>query len=137
MCIRDRREDHLDLTDWKAYMNGGGRPAEVAAHRFNVQRTIFVGGNKPRVDRYLVNPRIDAWEDDNEVVPDNPDEARWYADYCIAMMGLYEAIGRRRANFCFAVGTPDIRPGDPADVWPHLLPAIRHAHACLLYTSNY
>ena len=125
----DQREDRLNLTDWKAYMNGGGRPAEVAAHRFNVQRTIFVGGNKPRVDRYLVNPRIDVWEDDNEVVPDNPDEARWYADYCIAMMGHYEAIGRRRANFCFAVGTPDIRPGDPADVWPHLLPAIRHAHA--------
>ena len=123
----DQREDHLDLTDWKAYMNGGGRPAEVAAHRFNVQRAIFVGGNKPRIDRYLVNPRIDAWEDDNEVVPDNPDEARWYADYCIAMMGLYESIGRRRANFCFAVGTPDIRPGDPSDVWPHLLPAVRHA----------
>ena len=123
----DQREDHLDLTDWKAYMNGGGRPAEVAAHRFNVQRTIFVGGNKPRVDRYLVNPRIDAWEDDNEVVPDNPDEARWYADYCIAMMGLYEAIGRRRANFCFAVGTPDIRSGDASDIWPHLLPVVRHA----------
>ena len=123
----DQREDRLDLTDWKAYMNGGGTPAAVAAHRFNVQRAIFVGNNKPRVDRYLVNPRIDAWEDDNEVVPDQPDEARWYSDYCIEMMRLYESIGRHRANFCFAVGTPDIRPGDPADVWPHLLPAIRHA----------
>lgn len=124
----DQLEERLNLTDWKAYMNGGGRPAEVAAHRFNAQRNIFVGANKPPVDRYLVNPRIDAWEDDNEVVPDNPDEARWYADYCIEMMRLYESIGRRRANFCFAVGTPDIRAGDPADVWPHLLPAIRHAH---------
>ncbi len=123
----DQREDRLDLTDWKAYKNGGGAPAAVAAHRFNVQRNIFVGGNKPRVDRYLVNPRIDVWEDDNEVVPDNPDEARWYADYCIEMMRLYEAIGRRRANFCFAVGTPAVRPGEPDDVWPHLLPAIRHA----------
>ena len=123
----DQREDSLNLTDWKAYMNGGGTPATVAAHRFNVQREIFVGGNKPRVDRYLVNPRIDVWEDDNEVVPDNLDEARWYSDYCIEMMRLYESIGRRRANFCFAVGTPDVRPGDPADVWPHLLPAIRHA----------
>jgi len=123
----DQRDDNLNLTDWKAYKNGGGAPAEVAAHRFNVQRNIFVGPKKPPVDRYLVNPRIDVWEDDNEVVPDDPDEARWYANYCIEMMRLYEGIGRRRANFCFAVGTPDIRPGDPGDVWPHLLPAIRHA----------
>ena len=123
----DQREDNLNLTDWKAYMNGGGKPRDVAAHRFNVQRAIHAGANKPPVDRYLVNPRIDVWEDDNEVVPDNPDEARWYADYCIEMMRLYESIGRHRANFCFAVGTPDIRPGDPADVWPHLLPAVRHA----------
>ena len=123
----DQQEDRLNLTDWKAYMNGGGTPATVAAHRFNVQRNIFVGPNKPRADRYLVNGRIDAWEDDNEVVPDNPDEARWYATYCIEMMKHYESIGKRRANFCFAVGTPDIRPGDPADVWPHLLPAVRYA----------
>jgi hypothetical protein len=123
----DQKEDRLDLTDWKHYMNAGGTPATVAAHRFNVQRNIFVGANKPRVDRYLVNGRIDAWEDDNEVVPDNPDEARWYASYCIEMMRLYESIGKKRANFCFAVGTPDIRPGDAADVWPHLLPAVRHA----------
>jgi len=123
----DQREDRLDLTDWKAYKNGGGTPGAVAAHRFNVQRAIHAGANKPPVDRYLVNARIDVWEDDNEVVPDNPDEARWYSDYCIEMMRLYESIGRRRANFCFAVGTPHIAPGDPADVWPHLLPAIRHA----------
>lgn len=124
----DQLEDRIDLTDWKHYMNAGGSPADVAAHRFNAQRNIFIGANKPQVDRYLLNGRIDAWEDDNEVVPDNPDEARWYAAYCIAMMGLYESIGKRRANFCFAVGTPDIRPGDPADIWPHLLPAVRHAH---------
>ncbi len=123
----DQREDRLDLTDWKHYMNAGGTPQTVAAHRFNVQRSIHAGANKPKVDRYLVNPRIDVWEDDNEVVPDNPDEARWYSDYCIEMMRLYESIGKKRANFCFAVGTPDIRPGDPADVWPHLLPAVRHA----------
>ena len=123
----DQLEEQIDLTDWKHYMNGGGTPATVAAHRFNVQRNIFVGPNKPRVDRYLVNARVDVWEDDNEVVPDNPQEARWYAAYCIEMMRLYESIGKRRANFCFAVGTPDIRPGDPNDIWPHLLPAVRHA----------
>ena len=123
----DQLEERINLTDWKHYMNAGGTPEEVAAHRFNAQRTIFVGANKPRVDRYIINSRIDAWEDDNEVVPDNPHEARWYATYCIAMMRLYESIGKQRANFCFAVGTPDIRPGDPADIWPHLLPAVRHA----------
>lgn len=123
----DQFEERLNLTDWKHYMNQGGSPHDVAAHRFNAQRNIFVGANKPRVDRYLVNGRIDAWEDDNEVVPDNPDEAKWYADYCIEMMRLYESIGKKRANFCFAVGTPDVRPGDPGDIWPHLLPAVRHA----------
>ena len=123
----DQLEEQINLTDWKHYMNAGGSPADVAAHRFHAQRNIFVGGNKPRVDRYLRNGRIDIWEDDNEVVPDNPQEARWYAAYCIEMMRLYESIGKRRANFCFAVGTPDVRPGDPADVWPHLLPAVRHA----------
>ena len=107
-------------------MNGGGKPRDVAAHRFNVQRTIHAGANKPQVDRYLVNPRIDAWEDDNEVVPDNPDEARWVTHYCIEMMRLYESIGRRRANFCFAVGTPDCS-AIRARRWPHLLPAARHA----------
>lgn len=123
----DQRDDNLNLTDWKAYKNGGGAPREVAAHRFNAQRAIHVGPNKPPVDRYLVNARIDVWEDDNEVVPDNPDEAHWYADYCIEMMRLYESIGRHRANFSFAVGTPHIQPGHPADIWPHLLPAIRYA----------
>ncbi len=123
----DQLEERIDLTDWKHYMNQGGSPNDVAAHRFNAQRNIYVGANKPRIDRYLINGRIDAWEDDNEVVPDNPDEARWYAAYCVAMMRLYESIGRQRANFCFAVGTPDMRPGDAADIWPHLLPAVRHA----------
>ncbi len=123
----DQLEERLNLTDWKHYKNQGGSPQDVAAHRFNAQRNIYVGANKPRVDRYLINGRVDAWEDDNEVVPDNPDEARWYAGYCIEMMRLYESIGKKRANFCFAVGTPDIRPGDPADIWPHLLPAVRHA----------
>lgn len=123
----DQLEENLNLTDWKHYMKAGRTPQATADHRFNVQRNIFVGANKPRVDRYLVNNRIDIWEDDNEVVPDDPDEARWYADYCIAMMRHYESIGKRRANFCFAVGTPDIKPGDPDDIWPHLLPAVRHA----------
>jgi hypothetical protein len=61
------------------------------------------------------------------VVPDNPAEAQWYSEYCIEMMRLYESIGKRRANFSFAVGTPHIQPGDAADVWPHLLPAVRYA----------
>lgn len=123
----DQLEENLNLTDWKHYLKSGLSPQATADHRFNVQRHIFVGPNKPRVDRYLVNNRIDIWEDDNEVVPDDPEEARWYADYCIAMMNHYESIGKRRANFCFAVGTPDMRPGDPSDVWPHLVPAVRHA----------
>jgi hypothetical protein len=125
----DQREDRLNLTDWKAYKNQGWSPQQTAAHRFDVQRTIYVGANKPRVNRYEANGRIDVWEDDNEVVPDNPQEAQWYATYCIEMMKLYESIGKRRANFCFAVGTPDIRPNEPsADVWPHLIPAVQHAH---------
>jgi hypothetical protein len=123
----DQLEENLNLTDWKHYMKAGLSAQATADHRFNVQRNIFVGPNKPRVDRYLVNHRIDVWEDDNEVVPDDPDEANWYADYCIAMMKHYQSIGKRRANFCFAVGTPDIKPGDPADIWPHLLPAVQHA----------
>jgi hypothetical protein len=43
--------------------------------------------------------------------------------YCIAMMKHYEAINTRRANFSFAVGTPE------RDMWLYLIPAIRHAHA--------
>lgn len=125
----DQREDRLNLTDWKAYKNQGWTPQQTAQHRFDAQRNIYVGANKPRVNRYEVNPRIDIWEDDNEVVPDNPAEAQWYAAYCIAMMQLYESIGKKRANFNFAVGTPHIQPGSPNDVWPHLIPAIRHAHA--------
>lgn len=42
-------------------------------------------------------------------------------------MQRYDAIGKKRANFSFATGTPDIRPGHPDDIWPHLLPAVRHA----------
>ncbi len=123
----DQQDDHLGLTDWKALMNRGATPAEAARDRFEAQRNIFVGPNKPRVDRYAVNGRIDVWEDDNEIVPDNPREAQWYAEYCIEMMRRYESIGKKRANFSFATGTPDIRPGEAEDVWPHLLPAVRHA----------
>lgn len=124
----DQREDRLNLTDWKAYKNQGWTPQQTAQHRFDVQRNIYVGANKPRVNRYEVNSRIDVWEDDNEVVPDNPAEAQWYAAYCIAMMQLYDSIGKKRANFNFAVGTPHIQPGSPDDIWPHLLPAIQYAH---------
>lgn len=123
----DQQDNNLNLTDWKAYYNQGWTPLQTAEHRFNAQRNIYVGANKPRVNRYEANPRIDVWEDDNEVVPDNPTEAQWYSRYCIAMMELYGSIGKKRANFSFAVGTPDIKPGDAADIWPHLLPAIRHA----------
>jgi hypothetical protein len=123
----DQEEEQLGLTDWKAMMNQGRTPTETARIRFEKQRDIFVGPNKPRVDRYLVNSRIDAWEDDNEVVPDNVREAQWYNEYCIEMMRHYESIGKKRANFSFATGTPDIRPGQPDDIWPHLLPAVRHA----------
>lgn len=124
----DQEEERLKLTDWKALKNRGMSPADTARLRFDAQRDIFVGPNKPRVDRYAANSRIDAWEDDNEVVPDDPAEAQWYAEYCIEMMRRYESIGKKRANFSFATGTPDIRPGHPDDVWPHLLPAVRHAH---------
>ncbi len=123
----DQEDANLGLTDWKAMMNRGLSPAETAKTRFEVQRHIFAGPNKPIVDRYLVNGRIDVWEDDNEVVPDNVREAQWYAAYCIEMMRHYESIGKKRANFNFATGTPDIRPGEENDIWPHLLPAIRHA----------
>lgn len=44
----DQLEEHIDLTDWKHYMNAGGSPEDVAAHRFNVQRNIYVGAKKPR-----------------------------------------------------------------------------------------
>lgn len=123
----DQQDAALGLTDWKALRNQGVAPKAAADLRFSAQRSIYVGPGKPRVDRYLANPRVDVWEDDNEIVPDNPAEAQWYATYCIEMMRLYESIGRKRANFSFAVGTPDIRPGDSADVWPHLLPAVRYA----------
>lgn len=126
----DQREDRLNLTDWKAYKNQGWTPQQTAQHRFDTQRNIYVGANKPRVNRYEANSRIDIWEDDNEVVPDHPVEAQWYAAYCIEMMRLYESVGKKRANFCFAVGTPHIQTNNPAaDVWPHLLPAIQHTHA--------
>lgn len=123
----DQEEGRLNLRDWKAYQREGWPPQETARYRFEAQRNIFEGPNKPRTNRYLVNPRIDVWEDDNEVVPDNPEEAKWYAIYCIEMMRYYDSVGKKRANFCFAVGTPDIRPNDPNDIWPHLLPAVRHA----------
>lgn len=123
----DQEEERLKLTDWKALMNRGASPADAARDRFEAQRNIFVGPNKPRVDRYAANGRIDVWEDDNEILPDTPREAIWYADYCIEMMRRYESIGKMRANFSFATGTPDIRPGHPDDIWPHLLPAVRHA----------
>lgn len=122
----DQREDRLDLTDWKAYLNGGGRPVEVAAHRL----TFSAPSSPAATSRAFDDPGQPAHRrlgGRQQVVPDNPDEARWYADYCIAMMGHYEAIGRRRANFCFAVGTPERAPATPRHVWPHLLPAIRHA----------
>ncbi len=123
----DQEDAAINLTDWKALMNRGITPQAAADLRFNAQRNIYAGANRPRVDRYLANPRVDVWEDDNEVMPDTPDEARWYAAYCVAMMQLYESIGRKRANFSFAVGTPDIRPGHADDIWPHLLPAVRYA----------
>lgn len=123
----DQEDEQLRLTDWKALMNRGASPADAARDRFEAQRNIFVGANKPRVDRYAVNGRIDVWEDDNEIVPDDPREAQWYAEYCIEMMRRYESIGKKRANFSFATGTPDIRPGHPDDIWPHLLPAVRYA----------
>ncbi|MCA9868585.1 MAG: M23 family metallopeptidase [Anaerolineales bacterium] len=123
----DQEDAAINLTDWKALMNRGVTPQAAADLRFSAQRNVYAGANRPRVDRYLANPRVDVWEDDNEVVPDTSDEARWYAAYCIAMMGLYDSIGRKRANFSFAVGTPDIRPGHARDIWPHLLPAVRHA----------
>lgn len=123
----DQEEPQLRLTDWKALMKQGKSPEEAAQQRFNAQRSIHTGKNKPPVDRYLVNDRIDVWEDDNEVDPANPEEARWYSDYNIAMMKLYESIGKKRAIFNFATGTPDVRPGEEDDIWPHLLPAVRHA----------
>ena len=124
----DQEEPQLKLTDWKALMNRGASPGEAARDRFDAQRNISAGPKKPRIDRYAANSRIDVWEDDNEVVPDTPQEAQWYSAYCIEMMQRYDTIGKKRANFSFATGTPDIRPGHPGDVWPHLLPAIRHAH---------
>ena len=123
----DQEEPQLKLTDWKALMNRGASPAEAARDRFDAQRNISAGPKKPRIDRYAANSRIDVWEDDNEVAPDTPQEAQWYSAYCIEMMQRYDGIGKKRANFSFATGTPDIRPGHPADIWPHLLPAVRHA----------
>lgn len=117
----DQQDNAIGLTDWKALMNRGATPAAAADLRFNAQRTIFVGPNKPLLDRYLANPRIDVWEDDNEVVPDNAAEAEWYVAYCVEMMKRYETIGKRRANFSFAVGTPAM------SIWTHLLPAVRYA----------
>ena len=117
----DQQDAALNLTDWKALMNRGIAPKAAADLRFNAQININVGPNKPPVNRYAANPRVDVWEDDNEVVPDNQAEAIWYSTYCIEMMKLYEAIGKRRANFSFAVGTPDM------SIWPHLLPAVRYA----------
>ncbi len=124
----DDRSDNPEVTNWKAYKKDHGlTPKQTAERRFRAQENFIVSPNKPRINRYEVNPRIDVWEDDNEIVPDNPEEAKWMAEYCIEMMRLYESIGKKRANFSFSVGNPDIRPGDPNDIWPHLLPAVRHA----------
>lgn len=122
----DQQDNSIGITDWKAMMKQGASPSDSARHRFEAQRAV-PGPQGTRVNRYAANPRIDVWEDDNEVVPDNPDEARWYAMYCVEMMKRYENIGKRRANFSFAVGTPNITPDNPSDIWPLLLPAVRHA----------
>jgi len=121
------QDDTLGITDWKEYMKRGLTPKATAEHRFNAQKTVPIGPNKPPINRYEANWRIDVWEDDNEILPGNAEEAKWMAEYSIEMMRLYEKIGKKRANFSFSVGTPDIRPGDPDDIWPHLLPAVRHA----------
>jgi hypothetical protein len=117
----DQHDPAIGVTDWKALMNQGHSPQSAADLRFTAQANINVGPNKPPVNRYQANPRIDVWEDDNEVQPDNATEAAWYAAYCIAMMQHYESIDTRRANFSFAVGTPDM------SIWPHLLPAVKYA----------
>lgn len=125
----DQREDRLNVTDWKVYHNRLWQPEAAAQFRFMAQTNVHAGANKPSVNRYTANSRIDVWEYDNEVVPDNPQEAQWFAAYSIEMMKLFEGIGRRYALFNFAVGTPDIKPGEAADIWPYLLPAVAHAHA--------
>lgn len=117
----DQEEGAIGLTDWKALMRGGTGPVDAARARFNAQTGIHPGGNRPPVNRYKANPRVDVWEDDNEVQPDDEIEGRWYALYCVEMMKLYESIGKRRANFSFAVGTPEF------GIWEYLLPAVRYA----------
>ena len=136
----DQQDTALGLTDWKALFNQKYTPNAAALKRFHAQTNIYIGPNKPRLNRYEANPRIDVWEDDNEVVPDNPGEAVWYSAYCIEMMKLYESIGKKRANFSFAVGTPNI------DIWPHLISAVRYIrdnghyialHEYMGYEANY
>jgi hypothetical protein len=122
----DQQDGQLGITDWKALMKAGRTPKSAAQLRFDAQ-TRVPGPGGTTINRYTTNFRVDVWEDDNEVVPDTPDEAKWYSDYCIEMMRRYEAYGKRRANFSFAVGTPDIKRGSQHDIWPHLLPAIRYA----------
>ncbi len=127
----DQEDPALGLTDWKALYRRGLSVEPAAELRFNAQTHIYVGPNKPRVNRYEANPRIGVWEDDNEIPPDNEAEARWYSDYCIEMMKRYQAIGKKRANFSFAVGTPEM------SIWPHLLPAVafarQHGHYLALH----
>src|SRR5690606_16719821 len=60
----DQQDSALNLTDWKALMRQGVTPEAAADLRFSAQTAIYVGPNKPRVNRYEANPRVDAWEDD-------------------------------------------------------------------------
>lgn len=108
------RRNQMAPADWKALKNQGKSPSEVAQIRFAHNQQEYTHPN---------NQRIDVWEDDNEVVPDNEEEAKWYAQYSIDMMKHYESIGKKRAIFSFAVGTPSKK-----EIWEFLLPAVRYAH---------
>jgi hypothetical protein len=51
-------------------------PQAAADLRFTAQTRVPAGSKT--VNRYTANPRVDVWEDDNEIVPDNKAEAEWY-----------------------------------------------------------
>lgn len=103
-----------DPRNWKQLKREGHSAKKTADIRFKSRQSEY---------EHPANARIDVWEDDNEVVPDNEDEWKFFNEYSIAMMRHYESIGKIRANFSFAVGTPEI--GD----WRYLMDAIRHANA--------